>query len=404
MKCLIILGDGMADEPCPELGGLTPLEAADTPAMDELARRGRNGLLATVPNGYLPGSEVAHLSLLGYDVPEVYEGRGVLEAVSMGVDIEPGELALRCNLICLSPDGIIKNHSAGHITTEESTELIKTLNEKICDARASFYPGVSYRNLMKIKNGDKRIFCTPPHDVMGYKAEDVMVKAEADEARDTADYINRLIKHSQEILASHPVNLRRIAEGKAPANSIWPWSPGYKPTMKSLESIFGIRDGYVVAADNLIIGLGIYAGLKPIHVKGATGLYDTDYEGKVEAALKALRNGADFVFLHIEASDEAGHEGDIDLKIKTIENLDHRVVAPVLRALEDFNEDITVALLPDHPTPCHLRTHTSSPVPFVIMRKDMIPDDVTEFSERAAEKGGSGLLKGDRFIRTLLSI
>ena len=304
----------MADEPCPELGGMTPIEAADTPALDLLALKGRSGLLSTVPDGYSPGSEIAHLSLLGYDLDKVFEGRGVLEAASMGVDIAPGEMAMRCNLICIAPDGTIKNHSAYHITSEEASELIDALSEGLADGRATFHSGVSYRHLLKIKNGDKRIDCTPPHDVPGTPTSDVMVKSLVEEARETADYINNLILKSQEILANHPVNKRREAAGKDPANSIWHWSPGYKPAMKSMAELFGIGEGCVISAVDLINGIGVYAGLRPIAVEGATGLYDTNYEGKLKAALDALRNGADFVFLHIEASDEAGHEGDAILK------------------------------------------------------------------------------------------
>ncbi|MDE6298330.1 MAG: cofactor-independent phosphoglycerate mutase, partial [Muribaculaceae bacterium] len=314
MKHIIILGDGMADEPCAELAGLTPIEAADTPALDALAAAGRSGLLATVPDGYSPGSEIAHLSLLGYNLPDVFEGRGALEAASMGIDIDPDEMAMRCNLICIAPDGTIKNHSAGHISTEEAAELIEALNEGLSDGKARFFPGVSYRHLLKIKNGDTRILCTPPHDVPGTPAADVMVRALTDESADTADYINDLILRSQKILENHPVNLRRIEEGKDPANSIWPWSPGYKPAMKTMQQLFGIGKGYVISAVDLIMGIGVYAGLQLIHVEGATGLYDTNYEGKLQAAIEALKGDADFVFLHIEASDEAGHEGDAILK------------------------------------------------------------------------------------------
>lgn len=402
MKHIIILGDGMADEPCDMLGGLTPLEAADTPALDALARAGRNGLLATVPAGYAPGSEIAHLSLLGYRLPEVFEGRGVLEAASMGIDIAPDEMAMRCNLICIATDGTIKNHSAGHISSAEASELIDFLNREMGDGRATFHPGVSYRHLLKVRNGDKRIDCTPPHDVPGHRAADEMVRPQVAEASETADYINSLILRSQELLASHPVNLKRIAEGKDPANSIWPWSPGYKPAMKTMGELFGIKDGYVISAVDLIMGIGVYAGLKPITVEGATGLYDTNYEGKLQAALDALRDGADFVFLHIEASDEAGHEGDVMLKKRTVENLDHRIVAPLMEALKDFDEEVAVAVLPDHPTPCSIRTHTSSPVPFIICRSDVEPDGVTAYSERAALEGGYGLLRDDEFIREFL--
>lgn len=404
MKHIIILGDGMADEPCVALDGQTPLEAADTPALDELARRGRCGLLATVPPGFQPGSEIAHLSLLGYSLPEVFEGRGTLEAASMGVDIAPDEMAMRCNLICISPDGTIKNHSAGHISTAESDELIGYLNEKLSDGRCSFFTGVSYRHLLKVRNADKRIDCTPPHDVPGTSAEDVMPKPLLHAAGETADYISRLIRESQRLLADHPVNLKRIKEGKDPANSIWPWSPGYKPAMKTMQELYGIGKGYVISAVDLIRGLGVYAGLEPIIVEGATGLYDTNYEGKLQAALDALKGDADFVFLHIEASDEAGHEGDALLKRKTVEYLDHRVVGPLLKALEDFDEEVAVALLPDHPTPCHIRTHTSSPVPFVIWRKDIEPDEVSIYTEKSAEAGAYGLLEGDQFIKEFFKV
>lgn len=403
MKHIIILGDGMADRPCPELGGKTPIEAAATPALDSLARRGRCGLLSTVPEGFAPGSEIAHLSLLGYSLPEVFEGRGVLEAASMGVGIEPGEMAMRCNLICISPDGRIKNHSAGHISSAEAAELIGFLNDRLGDGRVSFHSGVSYRHLLKIKNADKRIDCTPPHDVPGHPAEEEMVRAMTPEARETADFVNTLIRRSQELLADHPVNLRRMAEGKDPANSIWPWSPGYKPAMKTMQELFGIGKGVVISAVDLIMGIGVYAGLEPVAVEGATGLYDTNYEGKLEAALSALRSGADFVFLHIEASDEAGHEGDALLKKLTVENLDRRIVGPLMESLKDFGEDVAVALLPDHPTPCDIRTHTSDPVPFVIWRPGIEPDGVTEYSESSCRTGAYGLLEGDAFIREFLS-
>lgn len=402
MKYIIVLGDGMADESCEALGGMTPLEAADTPTIDRLAREGRNGLLSTVPEGFHPGSEIAHLSLLGYDVPAVFEGRGSLEAASMGIDIAPDEMAMRCNLICINPDGTIKNHSAGHITTPEATELIEYLADRMDDGRTSFHPGVSYRHLMKIKDADKRVECTPPHDVPGAVALDVMVKAQVSEADATADYINSLILDSQELLKDHPVNLRRIAEGKDPANSIWPWSPGYKPAMPTMQSLFGIGRGVVISAVDLIRGIGVYAGLEPVIVEGATGLADTNYEGKVQAAIDALRSGADFVFLHIEASDEAGHEGDAVLKKTTVEYLDRRVLAPLMEAVAEMDEPVAVAVLPDHPTPCRLRTHTSRPVPFIIHRPDMEPDAVDKYTEEAAASGVYGTLSGDQFIREFL--
>lgn len=400
MKHIIILGDGMSDEPIPELGNKTPMEAAETPTMDWLASHGRVGLLKTVPVGYHPGSEVANMSVLGYDLDKTFEGRGSLEAASMGVPLLDDEMAMRCNLICIE-NGIIKNHSAGHISNEEAAELIASLNEKLADDNVHFYQGVSYRHLLKIKHGDKRILCTPPHDVPGTPFRDVLVKAETAEAQATADLLNNLILRSQELLEIHPVNLKRKAEGKDAANSIWPWSPGYRPKMQTLMERFGIRSGVVISAVDLIRGIGVYAGLRPVLVEGATGLWDTNYEGKVAAAVAALKDN-DFVFLHIEASDEAGHEGDYNLKIKTIENLDSRVCKPIVQAVQGMDEPVAIAVLPDHPTPCHIRTHTSNPVPFLIYRPGETADGVEAFSERSAKDGSYGLLEGDQFIKEFL--
>ncbi len=400
MKHIIILGDGMADEPIPELGNKTPMEAAETPTMDWLASHGRVGLLKTVPVGYHPGSEVANMSVLGYDLDKTFEGRGSLEAASMGVPLLDDEMAMRCNLICIE-NGIIKNHSAGHISNEEAAELIASLNEKLADDNVHFYQGVSYRHLLKIKHGDKRILCTPPHDVPGTPFRDVLVKAETAEAQATADLLNNLILRSQELLENHPVNLKRKAEGKDAANSIWPWSPGYRPKMQTFMERFGICSGVVISAVDLIRGIGVYAGLRPILVEGATGLWDTNYEGKVAAAVTALKDN-DFVFLHIEASDEAGHEGDYNLKIKTIENLDSRVCKPIVQAVQGMDEPVAIAVLPDHPTPCHIRTHTSNPVPFLIYRPGETADGVEAFSERSAKDGSYGLLEGDQFIKEFL--
>ena len=333
MKHIIILGDGMADWPVKALGGKTLLQAAATPYMDKLARMGRVGRLVTVAEGFHPGSEVANMSVLGYNLPKVYEGRGPLEAASIGVDLQPGEMAMRCNIICIEGDNI-KNHSAGHITTEEADVLVKYLQEHLGDDRVHFHTGVQYRHLLVIKGGDKRIDCTPPHDVPLRPFRPLMVKPmEGTEnisvpeggaeltPKQTADLINDLILRSQVLLENHPVNMKRKAEGKDPANSIWPWSPGYRPQMERLSDKFPqVKRGAVISAVDLINGIGYYAGLRRITVEGATGLYDTNYENKVAAALDALRTD-DFVYLHIEASDEAGHEGNVPLKIMTIENL-----------------------------------------------------------------------------------
>lgn len=401
MKYIIVLGDGMADEPIEALSGKTPLEAASTPSMDFLAKNGRMGTLVTVPSGFHPGSEIANLTVLGYDVAKVFEGRGSLEAASMGVDIEPHEMAMRCNLICIE-NGKIKNHSAGHISNEEANELIAFLQQELGNEQVSFYPGISYRHLLKIKDADKRLECTPPHDVPGTPFKEVLVKPMVDDAVNTANLINQLILKSQELLATHPINQKRVSEGKDPANSIWPWSPGYKPSMKTMADLYGIKKGVVISAVDLIRGIGVYAGLTPIIVEGATGLYDTNYEGKVDAAINALKGDVDFVFLHVEASDEAGHEGNVDLKIKTIEYLDRRILKPLIEALDSIDEDVSIAVLPDHPTPCSIRTHTASPVPFAIYHKGIEADATECFAESEALKGGYGAITGNEFIKKLI--
>lgn len=390
----------MADEPIAALGNKTCLQAANIPNIDKLAELGRNGLLDTIPAGYAPGSEIANLTVLGYDVNKVFEGRGSLEAASMGVNIEPGEMAMRCNLICIE-NKKIKNHSAGHISNEEAYELIESLQKELGNDIVSFYPGVSYRHLAKIKDGNKQLHCTPPHDVTGTPFADVMIKAATTEAQATAEFLNELTLKSQVLLENHPVNLKRAAAGKDKANSIWLWSPGYKPEMKTMLETYNFKSGAVISAVDLIKGIGVYAGLEVIEVEGATGLYDTNYEGKAQAAIDALRTN-DFVYLHIEASDEAGHEGNVDLKIKTIEYLDYRVVKPIFEEISKWNEPVTIAILPDHPTPCTYKTHTISPIPFIIYKTGEKADDVKVYDEFAAEKGSYGLLKGPEFMRELV--
>ncbi len=400
MKYLIILGDGMADEPITSLNNKTCLQAANKPTIDKIVALGRCGMLDTIPEGFAPGSEIANLSVMGYDVPKVFEGRGSLEAASKGVNIEAGEMAMRCNLICIE-NGKIKNHSAGHISNEEAEELILFLQKELGNDQIHFFPGVSYRHLLKIKDGNKKISCTPPHDVPGTPFADVMIKNENEEAKLTADLLNELILKSQHLLENHSINLKRAAAGKDKANSIWPWSPGYKPDMKTLLELYNLKSGSVISAVDLIRGIGVYAGLKVILVPGATGLYNTNYEGKAQAAIEALKED-DFVYLHIEASDEAGHEGDVELKIKTIEYLDSRIVKPVFDEVSKWNEPVTIAILPDHPTPCAIRTHTKKPVPFIIYRPGETPDSVQSYDEDACEKGSYGLLKGMEFMQNLI--
>ena len=403
MKYLIILGDGMADWAVPSLGNKTLLQYADTPNMDRLARLGRTGMLKTVADGFHPGSEVANMSVLGYDMPTVYEGRGVLEAANIGIDLAEDEIAARCNLVCIEGD-ILKNHSSGHITTEEADVLIQYLQEKLGDERISFYTGVQYRHLLVVKGGDKRLDCTPPHDVPLQPFRPLMVKAEVPEAQSTADLVNDLILRSQALLSEHPLNKKRIAEGKDPANSIWPWSFGNRPHMSPLCKMYPqLGRGSVISAVDLINGIGYYAGLRRIAVEGATGLYDTNYENKAAAAIEALKTD-DFVYLHIEASDEAGHEGDIALKLRTIENLDHRAVGPIMKALETWNEPVAIAILPDHPTPCAHRTHTAEPVPFVIYYPGIEPDSVQTFDEVSCQQGAYGLLEKDEFIKHFVTL
>lgn len=323
----------MADWHCEELGGRTLLQYADTPHFDRLAQMGRNGLLQTVQEGFHPGSEVANSSILGYDQNLVYEGRGPLEAASIGVELEPGDLALRCNLVCIQGD-VLKNHSCGRLETEEGDVLIRYLQEHLGSDRVHFYTGVQYRHLLVIKGGDKRLQCTPPHDIPGKPFRPYMLKAECPQAEDTARLLTELVYKSQELLRYHPLNQSRMDAGLDPANSIWPWGGGYRPAMQPLTSTYPqIRSGAVITAVDLIRGIGHYAGLRVINVNGATGLYDTNYEGKAAAAIEALRTD-DFVYLHVEASDEAGHDGSVPLKLQTIEDLDHRLLAPIMAELD----------------------------------------------------------------------
>lgn len=423
MKHLIILGDGMSDHPVASLGGKTPLQYAFTPNLDRLAREGRCGLLETIPDGFAPGSEVANTAILGYDLNEVYEGRGPLEAASIGYDMEPGDMAMRCNIISLGAEGEIVTHHGGHLTTEEGTELIRYLDSRLGNERVRFIPGIQYRHLLIIKGGNKHIACAPPHDHPGEQWRGLMVRPSEDpdaeaagcaatdshESRfprmtpaETADLLNSLILRSQELLARHPFNLHRRAEGRLEANSMWPWSPGYRPNMLTLQQMFpSIKTGAVITAVDLIRGIGHYAGLRSIEVEGATGLADTNYEGKTAAALEALRTD-DFVFLHLEATDEAGHDGDIDLKIRAIEYLDSRVVGPIMREIATWNEPVCVALLPDHATPVEKRIHMAEAVPFVIHAPGLTPDAVEVYDEKSCAAGAYGTLRLGEFMERFM--
>lgn len=409
MKHIIILGDGMADHAVARLGGKTLLQYADTPYMNRLACEGRTGRLMTIPDGFLPGSEVANTAILGYDLNKVYEGRGPLEAASIGYDMQPDDLALRCNIIELE-NGRIKNHHGGHLKTEEGDVLIKYLNDKLGNDRIRFITGIQYRHLLIIKGGNKHIVCAPPHDHPNEEWRPLLVKPEEGwtdrhdgdrmTAQETADLVNDLILHSQQLLMEHPFNQSRAEK----ANSIWPWSGGYRPSMKTLQELFPqIHSGSCISAVDLIRGIGHYAGLDVVKVPGATGLSDTNYEGKAQAAIDALRH-QDFVFLHLEASDEAGHDGDLELKLRTIDYLDRRIVKPIFEEVSTWNEPVCIAVLPDHPTPVEIRTHVKEPVPFLIWYRGIEPDNVQTYDEVSCVEGAYGMLHLNEFMETFMSI
>lgn len=408
MKHIIILGDGMADHAIDRLGGKTPLQYADTPYMNFLAKQGKTGMLNTIPDGFLPGSEVANTAILGYDLNKVYEGRGPLEAASIGYEMQPNDMAIRCNIIELA-NGRIKNHHGGHLTTEEGNLLIKFLDKELGNDQVKFITGIQYRHLLVIKNGNKHITCAPPHDHPNEEWKPLLVKPEEGYTeynsdrmtpQATADLLNDLIIKSQSLLANHPFNRQRTEK----ANSIWPWSGGYRPSMSTLMQLYpDIKSGSVISAVDLIRGIGHYAGLDIIKVPGATGLANTNYEGKASAAIEALKK-QDFVFLHIEASDEAGHDGDLDLKLQTIRYLDARIVKPVYEAVSKWEEAVCIALLPDHPTPVEIRTHVKEPVPFAIWHRGIQPDKVTTYDEKSCTRGEYRLLSLQQFMETFMKI
>jgi 2,3-bisphosphoglycerate-independent phosphoglycerate mutase len=405
MKSIIILGDGMSDDPNEKLQGKTPLMVARKPHIDRIARAGRMGLFRTIPAGQPNGSAVANLSVLGYDPQETFAGRAVLEAASMGVPLAADDVALRLNLVCLE-DGRIKNHSAGHISTAEADRIIETLEQAIGGRQGpqpvTFDTGVSYRHLLVLRGGwaSPDLICQPPHDHVGEDATALLPRAKTPAARPTEERVRQLCRDAEAILVDHPVNRARQAAGKDPANAVWPWSPGRKPNMKTLHQRFGIR-GATISAVDLVKGLGHYAGMTDIEVPGATGLWDTNYEGKADACLGALDDN-DLVYVHVEATDEAGHAQDLDLKIKCIEMLDERLVGRILAGVEARGIDATIAVLPDHPTPVETGKHADDPVPVAIWRPGQTPDQTRRFDEIEASKGSLGLLTGDAFIRLVL--
>ena len=412
MKHLIILGDGMADHPVPSLGGKTLLQYAEIPHMDLLARKGRTGRLITIPEGFLPGSEVANTAILGYDLHQVYEGRGPLEAASIGYEMQPDDLAIRCNIITLS-DGRIKNHHGGHLSTEEGDMLIRYLDSRLGNERIHFITGIQYRHLLVIKGGNKHLVCAPPHDHPNEEWRKLLIQPDPDwhetdanrmSPQATAELINHLILQSQQLLSEHPFNKQRAAQGLDQANSIWPWGGGYRPSMLTLAQQYpSIKKGSVISAVDLIKGIGHYAGLRIINVSGATGLANTNYEGKAQAAIEALRSD-DFVFLHVEASDEAGHDGDLQLKLKSIDYLDRRIIGPIYEEVSRWEEPVCIAVLPDHPTPVEIRTHLAEPVPFLIWYPGICPDQVEQYDEVSCTTGSYGLLRLGEFMKEFMNI
>ncbi|MCK4534425.1 MAG: cofactor-independent phosphoglycerate mutase [Syntrophobacterales bacterium] len=362
MKYIVLLGDGMADYPLSELGGKTPLEFADTPNMDRIAAEGTVGLIDTIPAGFTPGSDVANLSVLGYDPEKCHTGRAPLEAANMGVDLAPDDVAFRCNLVTFGSAGgktVIEDFTSGHITSEESKLVIDSLHGELASPVIDFYSGVGYRHLMVHKGGPVSLETTPPHDIVGKPIEDWLPKGKRSEE------IKMLMERSRDILKDHPVNLMRASKGKKTADSIWLWGEGRAPRMEPLTARYGGIKGGVISAVDLIMGLGVYAGLETLHVEGATGYTDTNYRGKANRALEYLGDG-DFVFLHVEAPDEMGHEGDIKGKIRAIEDFDKEVVGTVLSGIEAMG-DFRVIVLSDHPTPIILKTHASDPSPFAVL-------------------------------------
>ena len=408
----------MADLPVERLGGKTLLQYAHKPMMDKLAREGRCGRLITVPEGFPPGSEVANTAILGYDLNKVYEGRGPLEAASIGYEMQPDDFAIRCNIITLE-EGKIITHNGGNLETDDARVLIDYLNETLAKPineregcqRVTFICGIQYRHLLIIKGGNKNIICNPPHDHPNEEWQPLLVQAEEQEhdegarlsASQTASLLNELILKSQELLAKHPYNLAKAAKGERQANSIWPWSGGYRPSMQTLMEQFPqIKSGSVISAVDLIQGIGKYAGLKIIKVPGATGLANTNYEGKAKAAIEAMKSD-NFIFVHVEATDEAGHDGDLELKLRAISYLDQRLIKPIVEAAEASDEKVCIAVLPDHLTPVELRVHVGEPVPFLIWYPGIQADDVQTYDEVSCVSGSYGLLRLREFMEAFMA-
>ncbi len=402
MKYVVVLYDGMADYPVPALGNKTPMMVAKKPNFDYLARHGEAGMVKTVPDGLKPGSDIANLSVLGYDPRKFYTGRSPLEAVSIGVKMTEKEIALRCNLVCLSDEAdydkkVMKDYSAGDISTAEAAEIIKTVQEHFGSEEFSFYSGVSYRHCLIWENGTLDIGkMTPPHDISG------RVVGEYISTAPNAAKLVKMMRESYELLKDHPVNKRRVAQGKLPANSIWLWGEGTCPSLPSFEETYGLK-GSIISAVDLLKGIGICAGMGVPDVEGATGYIDTNFEGKAEAAVEELRKGKDLVYLHFEAPDECGHRNEPENKVRSIEMIDERVL-PILLDYLNTLDDYKVMILPDHPTPIVTMTHASDPVPYMIFRKSKSADNgVESINESSAAKTGNFVDEGCKMMSRFIA-
>jgi 2,3-bisphosphoglycerate-independent phosphoglycerate mutase len=400
MKYIVLLGDGMADEPIEGLGGKTPLEAARTPNMDRIARGGIAGIVRSVPDGFPPGSDVANLSIMGFDPARYYTGRAPIEAASLGIELSESDVAYRMNLVTLSGRAgeagrrTMVDYSAGHIPDADSHPLVECLERKLGSHEFRFYPGKSYRHILVWRNGNQDIATTPPHDITGKEIGTYLPHG------DGAGRLLSLMREGERILADHPVNRRRIADGKHPATSPWFWGQGVRPSLVTYQERWGIT-GAVISAVDLIQGLGILSGLTVIDVPGATGWIDTNYAGKVNAAIEALEGGADFVYLHVEAPDEAGHSGDAALKVRAIEQFDSNVVGPIINGITAFPHRRCL-VLPDHPTPIRIRTHSRTPVPFAAVGSGLSCAGAGAFSEAACRATGLFVSEGHTLIERFL--
>ncbi len=397
-KAIVFLADGMADEPVPELGGMTPLEYADTPFMDSIAKNGASGTFLTLPPGFPTSSDAANMSVLGYALADYYPGRGPIEAASQGIDLKPDDIAWRCNLVTVR-DGILNDYSAGHIAREKAETLMRDIQMKFGSDRVTFHSGVSYRNLLILHGAEfsADVDYFKPDSSQDEPVSALRLSAKTPAAQHTVDFLEKLMADASEFLSAHPLN----RDCESPANWIWPWSPGHKPSMPRFSEKYEGRRGAVITAVDVISGLACCSGMDVIKVPGATGYLDTNYDGKAQAAIRAIED-YDFVYVHLEAIDECSHEGDLQLKLRAIRDFETKIVAPVLSALR--GRDLTFAILPDHPVPYKLRKHTRTPVPVAIWGPHIVPDALEHYSEKDAPHGSLGFMKGDEFVRTVLNL